>query len=97
VSEQQPSNPIRRHVIFHGHVQGVCFRMISRDLSRGFQVVGYVRNLPDGTVELEAEGEPGEVDRFLAAIGREFKANISKADMKDIAAGGADSDFRITY
>jgi acylphosphatase len=71
--------------------------MISRDLSRGFQVVGYVRNLPDGTVELEAEGEPAEVDRFLAAIGREFTGNISKADMNDIAAGGADTSFRITY
>ena len=95
-SEQQP-NPVRRQVIYHGHVQGVCFRMISRDLSHGFQVVGYVRNLPDGTVELEAEGEPADVDRFLAAVGREFEGNIRQADMTDVAARGEDNDFRITY
>ena len=97
MSDPQQSNPVRRHVIYHGHVQGVCFRMISRDLSHGFQVAGYVRNLPDGTVELEAEGEPAEVDRFLAAVGREFEGNIRKADMNDIAARGDDTDFRITY
>ena len=58
MSDEQQSNPVRRHVVYHGYVQGVCFRMISRDLSHGFQVVGYVKNRPDGTVELEAEGEP---------------------------------------
>ena len=96
MSDQQQSDPVRRHVIYHVRVQGVCFRMISRDLSRGFQVVGYVRNLPDGTVELEAEGELAEVDRFLAAIASEFKSNIREADLSDLAPRGEATDFRIT-
>jgi len=97
VNGGQPSNPVRRHVIYHGRVQGVCFRMISHDLSHNFRVVGYVRNLPDGTVELEAEGEPAEVDRFLAAVVTEFKHNITEADVRALPPGGGESDFRITY
>jgi len=97
VNSGQQSNPIRRHVIYHGRVQGVCFRMISHELSHNFQVVGYVRNLPDGTVELEAEGEPAEVDRFLAAIASEFKHNIANADVRALPPGGGEGAFRITY
>jgi acylphosphatase len=71
--------------------------MISRELSHDFQVAGYVRNLPDGTVELEAEGEPAEVDRFLAAIASEFKHNIANADIRALPPGGGEGAFRITY
>jgi acylphosphatase len=41
-------------------------------LARGFDVSGYVRNLPNGRVELLIEGEPGELDRFIAAIQNEM-------------------------
>jgi acylphosphatase len=61
----------RRRVYFTGQVQGVGFRATCRWLARGFDVVGYVRNLPDGRVELVAEGNPEEIDRFLTAIRRE--------------------------
>lgn len=97
MSDEQHSTPVRRHVIYTGRVQGVCFRMISRDLSRGFQVVGYVRNLPDGTVELEAQGDAAEVDRFLAAIASEFRSNIRETEASDLAPRGGESAFQITY
>jgi acylphosphatase len=45
-------------------------------LARGFVVAGYVRNLPDGRVELVAEGEPSELDDFLIAIRREMGTYI---------------------
>jgi acylphosphatase len=57
-----------RRVYFSGQVQGVGFRFTSRQLARGFDVAGYVRNLPDGRVELVAEGDPAEIDRFLQAV-----------------------------
>ena len=88
---------VRKHVIFHGRVQGVCFRAISAQLSDGYQVVGYVRNLPDGTVELEAQGATGEVEGFLGAIGREFTGNIRKADVGEMEIQGGEGDFRIAY
>lgn len=55
-------------VVYAGRVQGVGFRATARHLARDFAVTGWVRNEHDGTVRLEAQGEPDEVERFLAAI-----------------------------
>jgi acylphosphatase len=55
-------------VCYEGRVQGVGFRYTARRIASGFDVSGYVRNLPDGRVELLASGEPAEVDDFLAAL-----------------------------
>jgi len=49
-------------------VQGVGFRYTVRQLAKGYDVIGWVRNLPDGRVELLAGGQSEEVDGFLAAI-----------------------------
>jgi acylphosphatase len=59
---------VRRRVCFSGRVQGVGFRFTCQSLARSFEVAGHVRNLADGRVELVAEGEPIELDKFLAAI-----------------------------
>ena len=66
----------RRRVHYSGRVQGVGFRFVSHRLAQGFDVAGYVRNLEDGRVELLAEGEPNELDAFLAAIERELGDKI---------------------
>jgi len=55
-------------VFFGGRVQGVGFRYQVLQASKEFEVAGYVRNLPDGRVQLEVEGEPGEIEAFVAAI-----------------------------
>ena len=55
-------------VHYSGRVQGVGFRATIRQLARGFDVTGTVRNLPDGRVELIAEGEKDEVTAFLEGI-----------------------------
>ena len=60
--------PERRRVHYSGRVQGVGFRYTAHGLAQGYAVAGYVRNLPDGRVELVAEGTPEDLDEFLAAI-----------------------------
>ena len=62
---------VARRVIFEGRVQGVGFRYTVKDLARSFDVCGTVKNLPDGTVELKAMGEPAELDAFLHEITEE--------------------------
>ena len=62
---------IARRVIFEGRVQGVGFRYTTKDLAKGFEVCGSVKNLPDGTVELEVMGESEEVEAFINEIAEE--------------------------
>lgn len=59
---------IAKRVIFEGRVQGVGFRYTVKDLARGFDVRGWVKNLPDGSVELQAMGEKEELDGFIREI-----------------------------
>ena len=60
--------PVRWTVLFSGMVQGVGFRYTARSVARQFAVTGYVRNLPDGGVELVAEGRSAELGRFVSAV-----------------------------
>jgi acylphosphatase len=66
-----------RQVFYEGRVQGVGFRFTCKQLARGYEVVGWVRNLPDGRVELQCSGQRDEVDGFLEAIVEsELKSHI---------------------
>jgi acylphosphatase len=66
----------RRRAYYSGRVQGVGFRFISQRLADGFGVSGSVRNLPDGRVELIAQGESDVISAFLEAVGRELGDKI---------------------
>ena len=55
----------RTHAIVSGTVQGVFYRASCQNEARKLDLTGYVRNLPDGTVELEAQGDAADVDRLL--------------------------------
>ena len=70
----------RREVCYLGMVQGVGFRYTTRRIASGFRVVGFVRNLPDGRVELVAEGESTELDRFLAAVRQDLGQFIESVE-----------------
>ena len=58
----------RLHIFYSGRVQGVGFRYTVKLTATGFDVSGTVRNLPDGRVELVAEGTKEELDAFRRAI-----------------------------
>ncbi len=55
-------------VFYSGRVQGVGFRYNAKSVAAGFEVLGTVRNLMDGRVELIAEGNRGELEDFRIAI-----------------------------
>jgi acylphosphatase len=88
----------RRRIVFSGHVQGVGFRATCRSLARELGVGGTVRNLADGRVEVIGEGEPGELDRLVAAVEREMDGFI-KDVQSEIEPGGDEPlfEFIIRY
>jgi acylphosphatase len=77
-----------KRVLFTGRVQGVGFRYTARRLAANYLVAGYVRNMPDGRVELVVEGESAEVDRFLEALGQQMAGYIEDRTIHEEAPGG---------
>lgn len=58
------------HAVVHGIVQGVNFRYHTKATATQLGVVGWVRNLPDGTVEVVAEGEQYALDQLIVFLRR---------------------------
>lgn len=87
----------RRQVTYSGHVQGVGFRYTARSIAQGYEVVGYVRNLPDGRVELLVEGAKNELDRFLNELSEQMSGRIRSVDSDRRPALGQFADFEIRY
>ncbi|MGZ5024599.1 MAG: acylphosphatase [Chthoniobacterales bacterium] len=87
-----------KQVFYEGHVQGVGFRWSVKYIARGFDVTGWVRNLPDGRVELMAAGDPEEVSAFLEAIAQsELRAHIKKQNEMPLATPPITRGFEIRH
>ena len=77
-------SPERRRVRYLGRVQGVGFRFTAARLAPVFGVSGFVRNVPDGSVELEAQGDSAKIGAFLVAIRSELGSKVHQADESTI-------------
>jgi len=89
---------ISLQIFFEGNVQGVGFRWSVKHVAKGFDVIGWVRNLPDGRVELQASGEENEVRAFITAIGQsELRAHIRKQTELTLPGPPASRGFEIRH
>ena len=88
----------RRTYHFSGRVQGVGFRYSAHHLARGFASVrGYVRNLPDGRVEMVVEGDDKDMDGLLESLKRHMNDNIQRVDVSKSDATGEFASFTIRH
>jgi acylphosphatase len=94
---EQHTSAIRRTILFSGQVQGVGFRYTTRAVASRFTVTGHVRNLRDGRVELVAEGEPAELERFQGAVEDAMSGYIDEAAATEAPATGEFNDFTIAF
>lgn len=70
---------ISLQIFYEGNVQGIGFRWSVRHIAKGFDVTGWIRNLVDGRVELQVNGEDKEVRAFLEAVAQsELRTHIRK-------------------
>lgn len=74
------SNVHHETVFYSGHVQGVGFRYATMEVAREFDVSGYVKNLADGRVQVEAEGSAKEIAAFLAALEERMHGFVRKSE-----------------
>ena len=88
---------IRRTIHYSGRVQGVGFRFTTEAVALRFKITGFVRNLPDGRVELVAEGAESEVDRFQAAVEDAMRQNIREIQATTAPATDEFSEFSIAF
>jgi acylphosphatase len=81
-----------------GRVQGVCYRAFARDHALRLGLKGFTRNLPDGRVEVVAQGEPERLGEMAKALAEgPFLARVAGVDETKAPAEPRYPDFRITY
>jgi acylphosphatase len=87
----------RQMVFFSGRVQGVGFRYTTRRIASAHRVSGYVRNLPDGRVEVVAEGDRTEVADFIQNLCETMDGYIRNRDVHHLEATGEFDGFDIRF
>jgi acylphosphatase len=87
---------VRYEVIFKGRVQGVGFRYMTQDYAQELGLLGWVRNLGDGSVQMVVEGEEKVVLELIKRIEARFPIREKTVDRRVIAQFEF-SDFDITY
>jgi acylphosphatase len=87
----------RRTCFFSGRVQGVGFRYTVHNLAIPHNIRGYVRNLPDGRVELVMEGPEQDMDHLLDAIRQKMNHFIRGVETQAEPASGGFSGFTIKH
>ncbi len=92
------NDPVRtERVLYSGRVQGVGFRFTVQGIADRFPVTGYVKNLPDGNVELLVQGTTGELEAFLQAIAERFRGHIRGCDRHTIGSPETFHNFEIRH
>ena len=79
---------IRKNIIFSGWVQRVGFRKRALAGAMQYGVCGWVRNLPDGTVEMDAEGSEEAIDRMILFIENRWIVRIENMRVKNLPPCG---------
>ena len=89
-----PGGALRLRAVVRGEVQGVGYRWSVQRLARRLGLTGYAENLPDGSVRVEAEGDPEQLDELEAFLrgGPRF-AEVDRLDSERVAATGEFHDF----
>ena len=87
---------VARRYLISGRVQGVGFRFFTEDAAAREGLHGWVRNLPDGRVEISVEGETDSVERFERTIRHGPRgARVSDVEVEDAMPGGRETGFSI--
>ena len=89
---------LRIHALISGLVQGVFFRSETRRIAKSLNIKGWVKNLPDGRVEVMAEGEKDKIDKLIEFLKQgPPAASVDNVDVKIEDYKGEFEDFAIKF
>jgi len=88
---------IAKHIVFVGRVQGVGFRFTAFHSANRYKLTGFVRNCPDGTVEMLAQGLATDIDDCIREIKGSFSSYIRETKIEEIPLETQYRDFKITF
>lgn len=87
----------RLYAIFTGRVTGVGFRFTTLEIAKSLEIVGWVRNTPQGDVELLAEAEKSKLEELLNRLQKTFQENIDRVSVDWEEPLGEFRSFYIQY
>ena len=88
----------RIHLIVHGDVQGVFYRSNTRKKASELGLKGYVKNLPDGTVEVVAEGSENKLNELINFCkNKPGYSNVDKVEVKEEKVTNEFRDFEVRF
>ena len=88
---------VRKRILYKGNVQGVGFRYTTVRVAAGYAVSGYVRNLPDGGVEVMVEGQGKEIVEFMNDLASRMIGYIRDTQVNDGSATGEFTGFDVRF
>lgn len=88
---------IARHIVFSGRVQGIGFRFTALSIANRCELKGYMRKLPDGDVEMFAQGSEKMVDECIRDIQDSYVGSISHIDIEDATPDPKCTDLKIIF
>lgn len=93
-----PKDPhiLRRHIVLHGRVQGVGLRFRVSTLAKQIGLTGWVRNESDGSVSLELQGLPEQMEQLFSELRQYPYIRIQQIQQETIPLE-AEKSFRVQY
>ncbi|HAD20484.1 MAG: hypothetical protein CMI28_02595 [Opitutae bacterium] len=88
---------MRKKINYKGRVQGVGFRWNTEKAVQSLNVTGYVKNLPNGSVELLLEGNSGEVLKAEKAIEERMRGYWTEKESYELPGDDHWQEFKIHY
>ncbi|MGN0268722.1 MAG: acylphosphatase [Lachnospiraceae bacterium] len=88
---------IRRHIIFHGRVQGVGFRWRAVSIATQLGLTGWVKNLYDGSVEMEVQGMGLHICRMINELQNDRFIRIEEMENTEIPVEDNEKKFSVQY
>ena len=91
-----PKTKTRWHLVLSGRVQRVGLRYTARYLCRDLGLTGWVKNLPDGRVEMEVQGDVTSLRRFYVQLKSQPHIHVAHADITEVSLVSGERGFSVS-